>query len=197
MPRECLRLQGCVLTLIPELWMSVEHRQGWQQGPDLFAMCLSCLWTALLQFSSSVAVLGAVPVGNRPGLGTEGAELAAAPCQCHMPRGHKGCGDERLSSAGLGLWIRGVCPSVQSSIPRGAVLALGSCCFLGSRLKELVTRSAGTGAGAVCGAGAAGCWPQPLFPQLEQHPKQCVGGTDPLTSVTSCFPSRFSGKAAC
>lgn len=65
----------------------------------------------------------------------------------------------------------------------------------------LVTCSAGAGDGAgcgsaaVCGAGEAGGRPQQPFPQLERRPEQCVGGTAPPTSVTSCFPSCFSGKA--
>ena len=52
-------------------------------------------------------------------------------------------------------------------------------------------------AGAVCGAGEAGCRPRQPFPQLERRPEPRVGGTAPPASVTSCFPSRFSGKADC
>lgn len=89
-------------------------------------------------------------------------------------------------------WSRAASPEVQCWLWEAAAFWVFQAQGAGH-----LQHSAGSGAGAVCGAGAAGCWPQPLFPQLEQHPKQCVGGTDPLTSVTSCFPSLFSGKADC
>lgn len=79
-----------------------------------------------------------------------------------------------------------------------------------SSRRAWVTFSAGAGAeGSLRGLAARvplrrgclwswrSCRPAQLFPQLERRPEQCVGGTAPPTSVTSCFPSRLSGKADC